>query len=82
MNAEEVVYTISGRVVNGVTTEEGDIETICGPGTAAYARKGQPHWTRNPFNEPAEFVFAYFGCSSLAKSGYVDLRPQKYKEKT
>jgi oxalate decarboxylase/phosphoglucose isomerase-like protein (cupin superfamily) len=78
-NAPEVMYVIKGKLVTGVTTEEGDVETVCGPGTASYVKKGQTTWCRNPFDEPVEFIFAYFGCSSLEKSGMVDMR-QKKKE--
>ena len=71
--AEEVVYVIKGQVVNGAVEENGEIvEYICGPGTATFAKKDQIHWTRNPFNEPCEFVFAYYGTASLHESGYVD----------
>ncbi|WP_426323214.1 cupin domain-containing protein [Microbacterium sp. E-13] len=72
--AAEVVYVISGRVVNGSVTEDGTIsETECGPGMATFVPKRQIHWTRNPYDEPAEFVFAYYGAPSLEKSVYVDL---------
>jgi len=78
--AEEVVYVIKGRVINGYTDENGkDVEHECGPGTAIFVHKGQPHWTRNPFNEPAEFVFAYYGVPHIDDSGYVDLRTDEEK---
>jgi oxalate decarboxylase/phosphoglucose isomerase-like protein (cupin superfamily) len=74
MAATEVVYVISGRVVNGSVDENGVItETECKPGMATFVEKGQIHWTRNPYDEPAEFAFAYYGASSLANSDYVDL---------
>ena len=76
LNAIECVYTIRGKVINGFTTPDGDVETVCEPGTVAYAPQGSVHWTRNPFDEEAEFVFAYYGCNSVDDSGYVDLRPQ------
>ncbi|MCL5961531.1 MAG: cupin domain-containing protein [Chloroflexi bacterium] len=80
LKAEEVVYVVRGRVVNGFTNEKGeDIEVECGPGQACFAKRGQIHWTANPFDEPVEVVFGYFGCSSLAKSGYVDLRTPEEK---
>ena len=47
---------------------------ICSPGMATFVKKGQVHWTRNPYDAPAEFVFAYYGISSLSDSGYVDLQ--------
>ena len=75
LNASEVVYTIRGKVINGFTSPDGDVETVCPAGTAAFAPQGAVHWTRNPFDEEAEFVFAYFGCNSIEDSGYVDLRP-------
>lgn len=71
--AEEVVYVIKGQVVNGAVDDNGEVvEYICGPGMATFAKKGQIHWTRNPFDEPSEFVFAYYGTASLNESGYVD----------
>ena len=79
-NAEEVVYVIKGRVINGYTDENGvDVEHECGPGTACFVKKGQPHWTRNPYNEAAEFVFAYYGVPHIDDSGYVDLRTDEQK---
>jgi oxalate decarboxylase/phosphoglucose isomerase-like protein (cupin superfamily) len=81
LNACEVVYTIKGIVVNGYTTKDGDVENVCPAGTAAFAPVGAIHWTRNPFDEPAEFVFAYYGASSIKESGYVDLRPEFEGEK-
>ena len=73
MIAEEVVYVIKGQVVNGCVDDNGDVvEYICGPGVATFAKKGQIHWTRNPFDEPAEFVFSYYGTANLHESGYVD----------
>ena len=79
MNAAECVYTIKGKVINGYTTENGDVETVCPAGTVAFAQPGQIHWVVNPFDEPAEFVFAYFGCNSVNNSGYVDVRPESEK---
>jgi hypothetical protein len=71
------VYVIKGQVVNGSVDENGDIvEYICGPGVATFAKIGQIHWTRNPFNEPVEFVFAYFGTANLHESGYVDYKDE------
>ena len=67
------MYVIKGQVVNGCVEDNGDIvEYICGPGVATFAKKGQIHWTRNPFDEPAEFVFSYYGTANLHESGYVD----------
>ena len=72
--AAETVYVIRGRVVNGQVDEDGVVsESECGPGTTTFVPQGRIHWTRNPFDEPAEFVFAYYGAPSLQKSGYVDL---------
>ncbi len=74
MVAEEVVYVIKGRVVNGSVDEQGvATEHECGPGVATFVKKGQIHWTRNPYDEPCEFVFAYYNTTSLHKSQYVDL---------
>ncbi|OJX63415.1 MAG: hypothetical protein BGO95_00700 [Micrococcales bacterium 73-13] len=72
--AAEVVYVIKGRVVNGSVAEDGTItETECGPGMATFVEQRQIHWTRNPYDEPCEFVFSYYGAPSLWKSAYVDL---------
>lgn len=72
--AAEIVYVIKGRVVNGSVDGDGVItEAECKPGMVTYVEKGQIHWTRNPYDEPAEFVFAYYGAASLEKSVYVDL---------
>jgi quercetin dioxygenase-like cupin family protein len=72
--ADELVYVIKGRVVNGQIDENGvATEYECGPGVATFVAKGRIHWSRNPFDEPAEFVFAYYGASSLEKSGLIDL---------
>lgn len=79
-NADEVAYVVSGRCVAGVTVDGEDIEIVCGPGTAIWAARGQAHWHDNIFDEPCEFVGAYFGVSSLEDSGYVDLRPEEEKE--
>ncbi|MGA2480723.1 MAG: cupin domain-containing protein [Spirochaetia bacterium] len=74
--AEEVVYVIRGQVVNGAVEENGRVvEYICGPGEATLAKKGQIHWTRNHFEELAEFVFSYYGTARLNESGYVDEKP-------
>jgi quercetin dioxygenase-like cupin family protein len=79
-NAEEIVYVIRGRVTNGHTEENGeDVEEVCRPGTVTFVRKGEPHWTNNPFNEPAEFISCYFGVLNLEKSGYVDMRSDSEK---
>lgn len=75
LNASEIMYTIRGKVVVGYTTPEGDVEKVCSPGTAAFVPKGVVCWVRNPFEDEAEFVFAYFGCNSLDTSGYVEARP-------
>ena len=73
--AEEVVYVIKGKVVNGSIGKDGKMtEYECGPGTFTFAKKGEPHWTRNPYDEPAEFIFSYYGTSSLKNSGYVDVK--------
>jgi quercetin dioxygenase-like cupin family protein len=75
--AEEVVYVIKGKVVNGSVDKDGSKEEyVCSPGMATFVKKGQVHWTRNPYDEPAEFVFAYYGVSSLNNSGYVDMQKE------
>ncbi len=81
LNAMEVAYTVKGKVVNGMTTAEGDEEYVCPEGQATFVRKGEVHWTRNPYDEPAEVVFAYYGCKSREDSGYVDLRENLDKKK-
>lgn len=71
--AEEVVYVIKGKVVNGSIDKNGNmIEYECGPGTFTFAKKNEVHWTRNPYDESAEFVFSYYGCNNLKDSGYID----------
>ncbi len=80
VNSAETMYVIKGKLVIGVTTEEGDIETVCPPGTALFVKKGQTTWCRNPFDEPVEFVFTYYGVPSLEKSGEVDMRPPRTKK--
>lgn len=80
MNADEVAYIIKGQCLCGVTIDGEDVEFVCGPGTAIWASRGQAHWHRNIFDEPCEFVGVYCGCSSLDKSGYVDLRTDEQKE--
>jgi oxalate decarboxylase/phosphoglucose isomerase-like protein (cupin superfamily) len=77
VNAAEAMYVIKGKLVIGVTTEEGDVETVCKPGTALFVKKGQTTWCRNPYDKPTEFIFAYFGVSSLEASGEVDMRPKR-----
>lgn len=81
MNADEVAYVVKGRCIAGVTIDGKDYEQVCCEGTAIWAKRGQPHWHRNPFDEPCEFVGVYVGCSSLEKSGYVDLRTEEEKRK-
>lgn len=80
MNAEEVAYVVKGQCIAGVEIDGKDVEQVCGPGTAIWASKGQVHWHKNPFDEPCEFVGVYSGCSSLEKSGYVDLRADEEKK--
>lgn len=75
--ATEVVYVFKGRVVNGSVGEDGVVtETECSAGMATFVAQGQIHWTRNPYDEPAEFAFAYYGAPSLVKSDYVDLQAE------
>jgi oxalate decarboxylase/phosphoglucose isomerase-like protein (cupin superfamily) len=77
LKAAEVVYVINGRVVNGGVQTDGTIvEHECKAGVATFVPKGQIHWTRNPYDEPCEFVFAYYGAPSLQKSDYVDLKEE------
>lgn len=71
--AAEIMYVIKGKLVVGVTTDEGDVETVCEPGTAAFVKKNQVMWCRNPFNEPCEFIFSYYGCTTEEKSGYIEI---------
>lgn len=67
--------TATGRLMT-----EGLAGQLCGPGTAICASRGQAHWHKNPFDEPCEFVGMYCGCSSLEKSGYVDMRTEEQKK--
>jgi len=48
-------------------------EYECGPGTFTFARKGEPRWTRNPYDEPCEFVFSYYSATNEEKSGYIEI---------
>jgi quercetin dioxygenase-like cupin family protein len=80
-NADEVAYVVSGRCIAGVTIDGKDVEQVCGPGMCIWASRGQAHWHKNPFDEPCEFVGVYCGCSSLEKSGYVDMRTDEEKKK-
>ncbi|MGA2480722.1 MAG: cupin domain-containing protein [Spirochaetia bacterium] len=77
VHAPEAMYVIKGKLVIGVTTEEGDVETVCPAGTALWVKKGQTTWCRNPFDEPTEFIFVYYGVPSLEASGEVDMRPPR-----
>lgn len=70
----EIMYVIKGRLVAGVTTEEGDVETVLEPGTAIFVKKNQVTWCRNPFDETVEFIFSYYGEPSHEKSNEIDMR--------
>ena len=78
--AGEIVYVIKGKLMAGYTSTEGDVETVCSEGTAAYAGPNVWHWVRNPFKEPVEFVFGYFGANGVETSGYKDWDPEKDEE--
>lgn len=78
--ADEVIYLIRGRVMAGLATEKGETEKVLGPGGAVFVKKNHVHWFYNPYDEPAEFVCVYVGCSSVEKSGYVDEGPIKRRQ--
>jgi quercetin dioxygenase-like cupin family protein len=72
--AAEICYTIKGTITNSYYDENGnEVHNVCPAGTAAFAPINVVHWVHNDTDEPAEFVFAYFGCSDLNGSGYVDV---------
>ena len=71
--APEIMYVIRGKLIVGYTSPEGDVETVCTPGKAAFIPKNVICWCRNPFDEEVEFIFAYFGCNSLEASGHIEL---------
>ena len=31
-------------------------------------------WCRNPYDEPVEFIFSYYGCTTEEKSGYEEIK--------
>lgn len=74
--APEMMYVIKGRLIAGVTTEEGDIETVLEPGKAIFVKKNQITWCRNPFDETVEFVSSYYGVGSHEESDEIDARQE------
>jgi len=64
--AEEYIYCLSGKCVVGA----GDKEFLFTPGDFQFAKVGQVHWLRNPFDEPVEFIWTYSGVSMPFESGY------------
>jgi quercetin dioxygenase-like cupin family protein len=47
-NAEEILYVLRGRAVQGVGEEQREL----GPGDVALVRQNQIHWTRSTGSEP------------------------------
>jgi len=65
-HAEEFIFCLSGKCIVG----SGDKEYLFTAGDTQFAKIGQIHWLRNPFNEPVEFIWVYSGASMPFESGY------------
>lgn len=65
-HAEEFIYCLSGKCVVG----SGEKEYIFSAGDVQFAKIGEIHWLRNPFNEPVEFIWVYSGAAMPFESGY------------
>jgi len=80
----EIIYVIKGKVLSCYTDQNGeDVENLCGEGSATFAPPNVIHWVKNPFEEPAEFVFFYSCAHDIEDSGYFDYEPgmeQKIKD--
>ena len=64
-NSEEFIFCLSGKCVVG----SGEKECLLTPGDTQFAKVGEIHWLRNPFDEPVEFIWAYSGASMPFESG-------------
>lgn len=64
-DAEEVIYILSGRGMNGL----GDTEIEMVKGDTMFIPRGAVHWFYNPFEEPVEMLFIYTR-PSLKSAGY------------
>ena len=65
-HSEEFIFCLSGKCVVG----SGDKEYLFTAGDTQFAKIGEIHWLRNPFNEPVEFIWVYSGASMPFESGY------------
>jgi quercetin dioxygenase-like cupin family protein len=65
-HAEEFIFCLSGKCVVGA----GDKEYLFTPGDTQFAKIGDIHWLRNPFDEPVEFIWVYSGAAMPFESGY------------
>jgi uncharacterized RmlC-like cupin family protein len=74
-NAELAWYMVRGHINHILVTDEGKVETECGPGAAAYVKPGDFHQEINlSSSETAELIMAYTNpdnedCNSLASLG-------------
>jgi quercetin dioxygenase-like cupin family protein len=64
--AEEFIFCLSGKCIVG----SGEKEYLFTPGDVQFAKIGEIHWLRNPFDEPVEFIWVYSGASMPMESGY------------
>jgi len=65
-HAEEFIFCLSGKCVVG----SGKEEYLFTPGDTQFAKIGEIHWLRNPFEDPVEFIWVYSGASMPFESGY------------
>ena len=65
-HAEEFIFCLSGKCVVG----SGSREYLFTPGDTQFAKIGEIHWLRNPFDEPVEFLWVYSGAAMPFESGY------------
>jgi quercetin dioxygenase-like cupin family protein len=64
-NAEEILYVLRGRALQGVSDEERELA----PGDAALVRQDEVHWTKSVGDEPLTLLVIF----SHAKPETVDL---------
>ena len=73
MGAEEIIYIISGR---GKALSDGKVYDVVS-GSIQYVPQGETHGIKNPYDEPLEIVWGYFGAGSLEDSKYEEDPPDK-----
>jgi quercetin dioxygenase-like cupin family protein len=54
-NAEEILYVLRGRAMQGVSDQEREL----GPGDAALVRRDEVHWTRSVGDEPLTLLVIF-----------------------